>query len=94
MISVEYGSDIHAEAPMTTTQLRREIKKRVDRLSPDRLPVAADFLAYLQERQCNHATEELLGIPGLVGDLRKAERDLAAGRGTPLRKLRRKHGAA
>jgi len=32
-------------------------------LSPERLRVAADFLAYLDERESNDATEELLSIP-------------------------------
>jgi hypothetical protein len=41
----------------------QKIEAILERLSPERLRVAADFLAYLDERESNDATEELLSIP-------------------------------
>lgn len=41
----------------------QKIEAILQRLSPERLRVAADFLAYLDERESNDATEELLSIP-------------------------------
>ena len=41
----------------------KKIEAILQRLSPERLRVAADFLAYLDERESNDATEELLSIP-------------------------------
>ncbi len=44
--------------------LLKETESRLRRLSPERLQVASDFLAYLEERERLEATEELLNIPG------------------------------
>ena len=49
---------------MTPTTLRSEASKRLRNLSPERLRVANNFLAYLQELEESEATRELLGIPG------------------------------
>ena len=68
--------------------LRGQAKRRIQNLSPDRLQVADDFLAYLEERESNEATLELLNIPGLVGELERAEKDIAAGRTANWRKVR------
>ncbi len=40
----------------------QKIEAILQRLSPERLRVAADFMAYLDERESNDATEELLSI--------------------------------
>lgn len=44
--------------------LLNNAKELLQRLSVDRLRVANDFLAYLEEREENEATEELLNIEG------------------------------
>ena len=44
--------------------LLEETESCLQRLSPERLQVASDFLAYLEERERLEATEELLNIPG------------------------------
>lgn len=75
---------------MSTAELTRQTKQRLERLSPERLQVVADFVAYLEERESNEATEELLKIPGLVKALAKTEKDIAAGKLTPAERLRRK----
>lgn len=54
---------------MSNRELKRIANLRFKSLSPERLKVAIDFLAYLQERECNEATEELLRIPGLEEEL-------------------------
>lgn len=74
----------------TATNIRRRIKQQVDELAADRLPVAEDFLSYLQDRKANAATRELLRIPGILNELKRAERDVAHGRVTPVNRLRRK----
>ena len=76
---------------MTRTELRRRAKRRLDTLSEERLRVAEDFLAYLEERDSSEATEELLRIPGLLDRLREAEKQIARGKTVPAERLRRKH---
>jgi hypothetical protein len=49
-----------------------EAEHRLRSLSPERLRVANDFLAYLQEREENEATAELLSIPGFEAAFRRA----------------------
>ncbi|MBD2187531.1 hypothetical protein [Pseudanabaena mucicola] len=57
----------------------QKIEAILQRLSPERLRVVADFLAYLDERESNDATEELLSIPNFLEDyqeaLQEVERD-------------------
>jgi len=55
--------------------MRRRIKKQVDSISADRLHVAYDFLDYLQSREAEEATAELLAIPGFVEAVKKADAD-------------------
>ena len=52
--------------------------------------MAADFLAYLEERETNEATEELLRIPGFLEDFERAEKEALSGRLTPVKALKRK----
>jgi hypothetical protein len=60
---------------MSTTELRREIKKAVDRLPPDRLESLADFVAFLNR-------------PSIAQRLAAAETAVAAGKGVKWRKVR------
>jgi hypothetical protein len=76
---------------MTTAELRQEARQTLEKLSPELLKVAAEFLRYLDERASAEATEELLKIPGLLEDLAEAERDIADGRTTSVEKLKRKY---
>ena len=48
---------------MNTLELREQIQKYVEQLSPEKLLVAVDFLAYLATRE-DDATQELLEIVG------------------------------
>jgi hypothetical protein len=60
---------------MTTSELRKEIKKIVDHLPADRLASLADYVQFLDR-------------PPLSQRLKTAERALAAGRGLNWRKVR------
>jgi len=55
-----------------SSDLLQEIEQRLRRLSFERLKVARDFLAYLEERETSEATQELLNIPGFEEAFHKA----------------------
>lgn len=74
---------------MSSNELRRRALKRMEHLSPQRLAVALDFLAYLAERESSEATEELLRIPGLLATLKKARKQTSKGRAMDWRKVRK-----
>jgi len=57
----------------------QHIENILRRLSPERLRVAADFLAYLEERESNEATEELLSIPNFREDYKEAQQEIENG---------------
>jgi hypothetical protein len=76
---------------MNDIAIRQQAKEYIDKLSPERLLVAADFLAYLAERESNEATVELLQIPGFIEDFAKAKKDIEAGKVTPVDQLKRKY---
>jgi hypothetical protein len=61
---------------MSTAQLRREIKKAIDRLPPDRLDSLADYVAFLDR-------------PPLRTRIARAEKALSARKGVNWRKVRR-----
>ena len=55
-----------------TTSILAEAERCLRNLSPERLRVANDFLASLQEREESEATAELLSIPGFGEAFRHA----------------------
>ncbi len=74
---------------MTMTTLRSEASKRLRKLSPERLRVANDFLAYLQEREETEATQELLNIPGFESAFERAANQAKRGKIVRFAKVRR-----
>ena len=53
---------------MNTTQMRNQVKQNIDKLSPEKLIVIAEFLRDLLNDENEDATEELLKIyPGHPG---------------------------
>lgn len=60
---------------MSTVQLRREIKKAIDRLSPKRLASLADYVQFLTR-------------PPLEQRVLAAKRAIASGKGVNWRKVR------
>ena len=67
----------------------QKIEAILQRLSPERLRVAADFLDYLDERESNDATEELLSIPNFLEDYQEAMQDIENGDVVSLKSIRR-----
>ena len=70
-------------------QLLEETESRLRRLSPARLRVAYDFLIYLEEREENEATRELLSLPGLKDAFRHAVQQADAGQVVSFESIRR-----
>lgn len=69
--------------------LLQQAENQLRQLSPERLRVAVDFLAYLQEREENEATEELMNIPGLEEAFHEAVQEADAGEVVLFEAIRR-----
>ncbi len=69
--------------------LLEEIERCLKRLSPERLRVVNDFLAYLEEREASEATQELLQIPGFKEALQEAVRQVEQGQVVRFSDIRR-----
>ncbi|MGW8257591.1 MAG: hypothetical protein ACWGMZ_08910 [Thermoguttaceae bacterium] len=74
---------------MTTTELRKNAKARLDSLPPNKVKVAAEFLEYLDTAASRDATMELLKIPGIIGDIKEAAKQIKKGSGKNWRKVRK-----
>ncbi|MEB3281330.1 MAG: hypothetical protein VKK42_20645 [Lyngbya sp.] len=73
---------------MKTEQMRDQIKAYAEKLSPDQVKLAYEFLAKLAEDESEDATNELLAIPGLMNALEEADRDIVEGNLTDWREVR------
>lgn len=73
---------------MRMVELRQEAKALIDVMSAAQLRVAAEFLAFVKDRQTDAATLELLTIPGFAASYARGMRDIKAGRTKPWRKVR------
>ena len=71
------------------TALLEAAKNYLNNLSSQRLQVAIDFLAYLQKKEEEEATEELLDIPDFEQKLEEAEAEAEAGEVVSWTKIRR-----
>lgn len=69
--------------------LLQTAERRLRRLSPDRLRVANDFLAYLEEREENEATEELLRLPHFSEAFERAVQQSKIGKVVSFKNIRR-----
>ncbi|MEL6438161.1 MAG: hypothetical protein AAFQ80_02730 [Cyanobacteria bacterium J06621_8] len=78
---------VNPKAP--DTALLEKAKNHLNSLSESRLQVAVDFLAYLQQKEEEEATEELLNIPDLEQELEAAEAEAATGEVVSWTKIRR-----
>lgn len=70
-------------------EILQDAENRLRRLSPERLRVVSDFLAYLEEREENEATAELLNISGFETVLHDAVQQAEAGEVVPFKRIRR-----
>ena len=59
---------------MTTAQLRKQAKERLDCLPPDKVRVAAEFLDYLDTAASRDATAELLRDAGVASGRERGSR--------------------
>lgn len=55
----------------SATELQRQLNDSLKQLTPERLQVVADFVAYLASAESEAATQELLAIPGLLERVRQ-----------------------
>ncbi|ACK71608.1 hypothetical protein PCC7424_3208 [Gloeothece citriformis PCC 7424] len=76
---------------MNRVKIRQQIEEYLEQLSPERLLVAADFLAYLAEREENDATEELLNISGFQVAFESTKKNVEEGKVIPVDQLKRKY---
>lgn len=74
---------------MSTLELRRQAKRTIDQLSGPSLRFVTEFLLYLQQRQPDEATAELLKIPGFLPSFARGAKDVRSGRVKSWRKVRR-----
>jgi hypothetical protein len=58
--------DIEPAALASVAALQYQLNDALQQLSPERLQVVADFVAYLASAESEAATQELLAIPGLL----------------------------
>jgi len=65
---------------MNTRPTLAEAERRLRSLSPERLRVANDFLAYLLDREESEATAELLSTPGFEEAFRRGIAQADAGK--------------
>jgi hypothetical protein len=73
----------------TRDVLLEKAKGHLRQLSPDRLRVAIDFLAYLAEKEENEATQELLALAGFDVLLQQALKQAESGEIVRFRDIRR-----
>ena len=72
-----------------SVELLAEAKNYLNNLSLQKLKVAVDFLAYLQEKEEDAATKELLSIPNFESELQAAEAEAEAGEVVSWQDIRR-----
>ncbi|QSJ14532.1 hypothetical protein JYQ62_21765 [Nostoc sp. UHCC 0702] len=77
------------ESKQDDITILQEAEKRLRRLSPEKLLVVSDFMAYLEEREENEATAELLNIPGFEEALREALQQAETGETVRFDSVRR-----
>ena len=66
---------------MSTTELRRRIKKTVDGLPPDQLMSAAAFVGYLADQVGDKQAEKLIKVARMKARLETADLEFAQGKG-------------
>ena len=75
---------------VSPTDVKRLAKKKIDALSPVSAKAALDFMEFLDTKEDDEATLELLAIPGFLAELREAEREVAEGKVVEFTELRRR----
>ena len=65
---------------MRKAELQRRAVLLIEQLSTEKLKIAHDYLAYLQDKEAWEATHELASDPEVAKSLERAEADVKAGR--------------
>ena len=73
---------------MNTTQMRNQVKQNIDKLSPEKLTVIAEFLRDLLNDENEDATEELLKISGFESAFEQAKQQVKEGKVKNWRMIR------
>jgi uncharacterized membrane protein YkoI len=76
---------------MNTTQVRSKLKQYIDKLSPEKLTIVADFFRDLEEEETEQimdATEELLNISSFESAFEKANQEVKEGKVKDWRLIR------
>ena len=73
---------------MNNSEIRHQINQYLERLSSERLHLAADFLAYLADKESEEATQELLDVPGFIESFERGKKDVAEDRVVNWRNIR------
>ncbi len=76
---------------MTTIDIRQNIEQNLNQLSLKNLNLVDKILAYLTDIESEEATAELLDIPGFIESFEKGKQDIADGRLTSWKDLKRKY---
>jgi hypothetical protein len=74
---------------MSIVEVRKLTKRRLDALPPNEVRAAAEFIEFLAER--SGSSSPIPRRAPLAERIKRAERDFAEGRGTPVNKLKRKY---
>ena len=65
---------------MRKAELQRRPVMLIEQLSTEKLKIAHDYLAYLQDKEAWEATHELASDPEVAKSLERAEAEVKAGR--------------
>ncbi|MBF2057949.1 MAG: hypothetical protein IGQ45_12210 [Cyanobacterium sp. T60_A2020_053] len=65
---------------MNATQIRGKLKEYIDKLSPEKLTIVADFFQNLDSQEAVDATEELINIPDFKSTFEKANQEIKEGK--------------
>ncbi|MGK7944328.1 MAG: hypothetical protein AB4058_07650 [Microcystaceae cyanobacterium] len=71
---------------MTLLEQAQDILKQ---LSPEKLQIAVDFLAYIQDKESQEATDELLSIPNFEKELKEAQDEINQDESVSFHEIRR-----
>lgn len=74
---------------MTNSQLRDQIKARIDRLPGRRLRSINDFIGYIAQEEVDPETLELMRVPNLLARIKKGEKQYREGKGVNWREVRK-----
>jgi len=76
---------------MNLAEVHQTIDRYLIQLTPERLSIAVEMLAYLADKESEDATKELSDIPGFIENFERGRKDIAHGRITSYKQLKRKY---